>query len=263
MEVFLSESGVYKQVVISDIHQISPDSKLFRFSLPSAHQQLGIAIGGCIVIRALIHSEKYPSGKLVKRKYSPTSRNDACGFFEIPIKVYYPSGDYPGGELTTYLDTLKVGDQVEITGPFGKFIYLGNGVCNFVRAGLTKCFTSIGFIAGGTGITPCFQYIQYIIERNEEINVHLIFANKTERDILLRDQLEKLAENKRFHLHYTLSNAEANWGYGVGYINEAMILRHMPEPSDSTAIFFCGPSPMNRMLRELLPRLGFTNSTKF
>ena len=266
MSVFLEGRFTYKPVSISEITQISPDTKLFRFALSSEAQQLGIRVGQHIAMRALIHSPKYPQGTVVRHKYSPTSRHDALGFFEIPIKVYYPQGEYPGGRLTTHLDALKLGDTVEISGPIGKYLYAGNGTIEFVRIlcwRSVKQFDTIGFIEGGTGITPCFQYIQYIIERNEEIRVFLIFANRTPKDILMRRELDLFAQTGRLQLCYTVSTPEENWNYEVGHVNQEMILKYMPKPSETTQIFFCGPKGMNKMLRKLLPSLGFANFNKF
>lgn len=263
MEVFLEGYEVYKEVRIIMITQISPDTKLFRFGFPSDRCVLGLTVGQHIRIKARVISPACPLGAQIKRKYSPTSRHDALGFFEIPIKIYHATDEYPGGALTSYLNTLSVNDIIQISGPCGKYIYLGNGNCKFYNSPEPKHFEALGFIAGGTGITPCFQYIQYIIEKGEDISLHLIFANKTEKDILLREDLEKFEATGKLHLYYTVSTSEANWRYATGYVNEEMILEHMPKPSDSVGIFFCGPSPMNRMLRELLPRIGYLNSTKF
>lgn len=43
-------------------------------------------------------------------------------------------------------------------------------------------------MAGGSGITPCFQVIREIAKMsNESIELILLFANKTEKDILLKE----------------------------------------------------------------------------
>ena len=48
--------------------------------------------------------------------------------------------------------------------------------------------TEIGMIAGGSGITPMWQIIQDVFQnsQNDKTKIHLLFANKTEGDILLR-----------------------------------------------------------------------------
>lgn len=51
-------------------------------------------------------------------------------------------------------------------------------------------------ILGGTGITPMLQLIRQITrDPKDETKVSLLFANQTEEDILLRDELEEVAKN--------------------------------------------------------------------
>ena len=262
MGVFLDDPNIFKEVVLGPITKISPDSKMFTFLLPSETMALGISVGEHVVLRALVYTEKHPQGKLIKRKYSPTSKTDLLGRFEIPIKVYYPTDTFEGGALTCYLDKLQPGDKIEVSGPKGKYLYKGNGLCHMIRNNLFIQTNKLGFIAGGTGITPCFQYIQYIIDHNENIELSLIFANRTEKDILLKEALDYYASTSKVKVYYTISQYNENWEYGKGHVNEEMIVTHLPEPGESTHIFFCGPSPMNRMLKDLLSRLGYRN-TKF
>jgi cytochrome-b5 reductase len=50
-------------------------------------------------------------------------------------------------------------------------------------------------LAGGTGITPMYQVVRAICEDPEdETQVSLVYANREEGDILLREELEALAE---------------------------------------------------------------------
>lgn len=61
----------------------------------------------------------------------------------------------------------------------------------------------------------------------------LIFANQTEDDILLRDELESLPKD-RLHLWYTLDRPPVNWDYSVGFINTDMCRDHLPSKSKDT-----------------------------
>lgn len=55
---------------------------------------------------------------------------------------------------------------------------------------------SLLFILGGTGITPMLQLIRQITrDPKDETKLSLLFANQTEEDILLRDELEEAAKN--------------------------------------------------------------------
>ena len=54
-------------------------------------------------------------------------------------------------------------------------------------------YDHIYLVGGGTGITPLYQIIQYVSEVETEENIGpkitLLFANRTERDILLKGEL--------------------------------------------------------------------------
>ena len=41
-------------------------------------------------------------------------------------------------------------------------------------------------ICGGTGITPAYALIKQMLGLQESLNIHLLYANKTEGDILLK-----------------------------------------------------------------------------
>lgn len=70
------------------------------------------------------------NGELVMRAYTPTSSDKERGYFDLVIKVYKPNEhpDFPaGGKLTPHLDSLQLGDSIEVKGPVGHFSYLGRG----------------------------------------------------------------------------------------------------------------------------------------
>jgi nitrate reductase (NAD(P)H) len=80
-----------------------------------------------------------------------------------------------------------------------------------------------------------------------EIRVWLISANKTEKDILCREELDMLFAThgrERFKLHYTLSVTPEEWPYSVGRLNDVLLAEHMPRPSDHGLILVCGPDAM-------------------
>lgn len=76
----------------------------------------------------------------------------------------------------------------------------------------------------------------------------MISANKTEQDILCREELDFLLAThgrERFKLHYTLSVAPAKkWPYSVGRLSGVLLAEHMPRPSDLGLILACGPDAM-------------------
>lgn len=60
--------------------------------------------------------------------------------------------------MTPYLETLGVGAQINVEGPFGRLDYKAGGIV--VIDGVEHPAKRIFFIAGGSGITPCYQTIR-------------------------------------------------------------------------------------------------------
>jgi len=216
--------------------------KLFRFSLDNKSQSLGLPIGQHIWIRANIEGED------VKRSYTPTSTNDDLGYFDLVVKIY------PKGKMSQYLDKLDIGDAIEVAGPKGTFLYQKNK------------FSSIGMIAGGTGITPMLQVIKEILKYDDDTtDVTLLFGNITYQDIILKEMIDELADkHPRFKVYYVLNEPPEGWKQGVGFITKQMIQEHLPPKSDDMQILICGPPPMtNGMTKILKEELDFTRSHYF
>ncbi|CAN0362669.1 unnamed protein product [Ascophyllum nodosum] len=186
-------------------------------------------------------------GKIVTRSYTPTSSDLDVGHVDFVIKVYFPNVEprFPeGGNMSMHLENLKLGDKVEMRGPKGSLTYLGKGMFRIKRREDRKV-RKLGMMAGGTGITPMLQVINAIMREGAGLEMSLIFANKSEDDILLRDMIEKLAaENPSFKFHYTLDKAPQGWKHSQGFITTEMVSAHMPAPGPDTLILMCGPPPM-------------------
>lgn len=221
---------------------LSHDTRRFRFALQSDKHVLGLPVGNHMLVAAKVNE------KLTMRAYTPTSSNDDIGYFDLVIKVYFKNvhPKFPeGGVLSQHFDTLKIGDEIEVKGPLGHVSYMGKG--DFILHGKPEHLKNVGLLAGGTGITPCYQIIKAILKDPEdETRVFLLYANKTEEDILLRKELDALAaaHPKKFKLHYTLDKSPKGWAYSEGHINQEMLKETMPPSSPNTKIMMCGPPPM-------------------
>lgn len=146
------------------------------------------------------------------RSYTPISSDDNKGYFDLMIK------SYPQGNISAHMDTLELGETMKVKGPKGAMVYTPN-MCR-----------QIGMIAGGTGITPMLQIIRAIVRgrpRNggvDKTQLDLIFANVNPDDILLKDDLDRLAqEDEDFRVHYVLNNPPENWTGGIGFVTADMI----------------------------------------
>ncbi|RNA09426.1 NADH-cytochrome b5 reductase 3-like [Brachionus plicatilis] len=248
------------ELVLKD--ELTHDTRRFRFALPSPEHSLGLPIGQHIYLSARIN------GDMVVRPYTPTTSDDDKGYFDLVIKVY-KAGIHPkfpdGGKMSQYLDKMQIGDKIDVRGPNGRLKYQGNGVFSI---GIDKSSTNVKQIKRGTGITPMYQLIKEICKHPEDqTKVQLIFANQSEHDILLRDELEELKQNysDKFDLWFTIDKSvQSDWKYDIGFVNEDMIAKHLPPPGDETIILMCGPPPMIKFAcNPNLDKLGYTNEMRF
>jgi cytochrome-b5 reductase len=142
---------------------------------------------------------------------------------------------YPTGNISRAMAVLVPGTTIKVKGPKGQMRYTPNMV------------REVGMLAGGTGITPMLQIIRAIMKNEEDkTKVKLLYANVTEADILLREDLEELARKypEKFELKFVVEKPSTSWSGKVGFITDAMIREFCPSPAKDIKIFICGPPPM-------------------
>jgi cytochrome-b5 reductase len=263
--VFLTKQRKRAQIV--EVEQLSPDTKRFRLSLGSRSTALGLPVGKHLVLYAPNSKSCLASGRWngkedpdkgqceIERKYTPVTGNECLGYVDLFIKIYQPGTvQMPDGRQTTwedggkmglYLDSRRPGDFIEVMGPVGVNEYLGQGT--FKLPGRTVTVKHVGMLAGGTGLTPMLQVVQAALrDPKDTCKFSLIYANKTEGDILCRSMLDELARgsNGRFKLTYTLDFPPEGWAHKRGFITTGMIGECLPPPSPDTLVLMCGPPPM-------------------
>lgn len=148
---------------------------------------------------------------------------------QFTIKIY---PDHSG--VTEQLGKLDVGDTLILEEPWGTIQYTGPGT----------------FIAGGAGVTP-FIAILRALERDGKLEGHsLIFSNRMERDIILRDEFEAM---DGLVTTYVLS-AEEKPALIHGRIDEDFLRENI---SDFGQRFYvCGPDEMVADISNALKQLG-------
>ncbi|KAK7751594.1 NADH-cytochrome b5 reductase [Diatrype stigma] len=233
---------VFQEFELKEKTVISHNVAIYRFALPSPTSILGLPIGQHISIGANL---KQPDGttKEIVRSYTPISGDHQPGYIDLLIK------SYPTGNISKHMASLAVGQSIRVKGPKGAFVYTPNMVRHF------------GMVAGGTGITPMLQVVRAIIrgrKAGDKTQVDLIFANVSESDILLKEDLDALAkEDSGFRVHYVLDKPPEGWTGGVGYVTPEMVTKWLPKPADDVKILLCGPPPMISGLKKSAEALGF------
>ncbi|XP_060892800.1 NADH-cytochrome b5 reductase 2 [Labrus mixtus] len=248
LPVTLQDSTVKYPLPLIHKQEISHDTKKFRFGLPSANCILGLPVGQHVYLSAKVN------GSLVVRAYTPVSCDDDQGYVDLVVKVYYKNShpSYPeGGKMSQYLDNMAIGETIDFRGPNGLLVYKGNSQFS-IRPDKksepnARKFKHLGMIAGGTGITPMLQLIRSITaDPTDNTKCSLIFANQTEKDILLREELEEVQKNHpdRVTIWFTLDKPPQDWNYSSGFVTYDMIKDHLPAPSSDVLVVLCGPPPM-------------------
>ncbi|MFX1501650.1 MAG: FAD-binding oxidoreductase [Promethearchaeota archaeon] len=224
-----------KQILqVTDIKQLSKDTKLFRFvsarsNKPLAPFRAGQYIGLMVDI----------NGVKTSRPFSIVSSPNQIAYYELGVKRK------EGGFVSNYLlDNIKIGDILEATGPLGDLYY-------------NRIFheTDLVFIAGGSGITPFISMLRYITEQNLKLNVWLFYGCLTEEDILLRDILEDIQTRRpNIRIQYILSEPEKTWNGACGYITKGMVLDAI-KSTENKFFYIVGNRAMYSFIQEQLEGL--------
>lgn len=249
--------------------EINHDTRCFRFALPSEDHVLGLPIGQHLSLSATINDE------FIARAYTPVSSDEHHGYMDLVVKVYFKDvhPKFPaGGKMSQYLENMKVGEAINVSGPRGRLSYLGNGEFNIKAQKKSEPSNSVhvkrlSMIAGGTGITPMLQLIRHITkDPADNTEIALIFANQTEKDILLREELEEAAGKypDQVKLWYTVDRPSDGWKYSEGFVSAEIIAEHLFPPSSENLVLMCGPPPMiNFACKPNLDKLGYEEKLRF
>ncbi|KAL4909793.1 hypothetical protein BDW74DRAFT_173285 [Aspergillus multicolor] len=223
-------------------HRISSDTQQYTFTLPPPTKSLGLQTGQHVQVG--FHFQD----RLVMRSYTPIRPilpSDDDGTFDLVVKTYFPDEDQPGGTLSNILDCMREGEEIEVKGPSGAIRYLGNG--KFAIDDNEYIFGKVTFILGGSGVTPGYQVIARILSTpSDKTQIKAIYANKSESDILLRESLDKFAEDHedQFSITHVLSHPSDDWKGLKGHVNEDIIKNNAFEPGEKSVALLCGPPTM-------------------
>ena len=98
-----------------------------------------------------------------------------------------------------------MGDKARFNLPFGRTAYLGDGRFKAKDTIIQK--SKIGYITGGTGVTPGYHAIQAMhLAGDKSCDVKFLYSNKTLDDLLLEPELEKIdAEMPNISIKHTIT----------------------------------------------------------
>jgi ferredoxin-NADP reductase len=121
------------------------------------------------------------------RRYSIASSPTRNDYIEITIERYIERDKQTGeikylGLLSNYfIDNAKVGEYYKISEAAGSFIFK-EGMCDYLN-----------LLAGGSGIVPFMCYIRYAVDKNLDLNINLLYSNRTKDYIIYKSELDEIA----------------------------------------------------------------------
>ncbi len=172
----------------------------------------------------LINNHQNLSGKPYSISSTPKD-----SFISISVKKI--------GQFSGALHELKVGDSVEICGPFGSM-------------SVADSMKKIVFITGGIGIAPFYSMIKDLYERGDtDKEIHIFYSNKTKEHIAFYEQLEKMEKRwSGLHITYFLTKtseqncekSDNNCVVEYSRINTELLKKYLPQNLTEQNYFLCG-----------------------
>ncbi|CAL2080164.1 ferredoxin--NADP reductase [Tenacibaculum sp. 190524A05c] len=170
------------------------------------------------------------------------------------------------GLVSNYInDNLKVGDEVEVMIPNGRFFA-------DVKADNYKTYY---LFAAGSGITPILSILKSVLIGEPNSYIHMIYGNTNQETVLFKSELEKLRKEypTRLILVHSLSKPKTSWfsskkefEYRKGRVDSEAInwfINEYPPYAQNTEYFICGPGKMIENTKEALKNIDVPDNRIF
>ncbi|MFQ5835277.1 MAG: NADH:ubiquinone reductase (Na(+)-transporting) subunit F, partial [bacterium] len=166
---------------------------------------------------------KIPTGKSFEyRAYSIASETKYKDRIMLDVRLI------EGGLGSTYLHSLKEGDEVEFVGPYGEFV-------------VKDTDKEIICVAGGVGLCPIRSIISSMLDEGTDRKITLFYGVRQKRDLYYYEELKKLEEkHKNFHFIPALDTPEPEWEGEVGLVTEVMKRYLTRDGADNMEAYLCG-----------------------
>lgn len=233
-----STRGQFHRLPVAAIDELTPDAVALRFGVP---EELRDAYAFCAGQHLTIRCA--PEGTKIRRTYSICSPEGAR---EPRIGVKY----VPGGTFSKYVrDRLRVGDQLDVMTPVGRF-----GQALRTERGRHRLLVGVG-----SGITPLLSVLATSLERGEECT--LVYGNRRTADVMFAEEIADLKNRftARFSLITVFSREPGGFPLSAGRIDApkiTTIMGSLVDPAEVGAAFLCGPEAMIEPTRAALRAAG-------
>lgn len=167
------------------------------------------------------------------------------------------------GIASSYIFSLKPGDKVIMSGPYGEFHVRGteNGQWSD-----TPQDSEMIWVGGGAGMAPLRAQIMHLTRTLHCTNrqMHYFYGARALNEVFYLDDFRQLEKDfPNFHFHLALDRPDpaadkAGVPYTPGFVHNVMYetyLKNHPAPED-IEYYMCGPGPMSKAVTTMLDNLG-------
>ncbi len=256
-------------------HNVATFIKEFVLELPEG-EEVDFRAGGYIQIECPPHVAEYKSFEIeeeyhpdwdkfnvwryvskvdesVVRAYSMANYPGEKGIIMLNVRVATPPPrgpeGIPPGKMSSYIFSLKPGDKVTISGPYGEF---------FIKDSKSEMV----YIGGGAGMAPLRSHIFELFKRQKtERKVSYWYGGRSMRELFYIEhfrEIEKEFPNFQFNIALSEPAPEDNWTGYKGFIHQVLLENYLskhPAPED-IEYYICGPPMMNQAVFKMLDDLG-------
>ncbi|MEX1328054.1 MAG: NADH:ubiquinone reductase (Na(+)-transporting) subunit F [Desulfobacterales bacterium] len=170
--------------------------------------------------------------------------------FTIRVATPPPGApDIPPGVASSYLFTLKPGDRVSLSGPYGDF---------FVK----DTQREMCFIGGGAGMAPLRAHIFHnLLTEKTDRKITFWYGARSKSEMFYDEEFKELKKNfENFSYYVALSDPqpEDEWDGPVGFIHQVAYDEYLNKHPDPAEIeyYLCGPPLMLSAVETMLDSLG-------
>ena len=186
------------------------------------------------------------------RAYSMANYPEEEGIIMLNVRIATPPPGrlhLPAGKMSSFIFSLKAGDKVTISGPFGEF---------FAK----ETDAEMVFVGGGAGMAPMRSHIFDQLKRlKTNRKMSYWYGARSAREVFYQDDFDGLAsDNTNFDWHIALSDPqpEDNWDGMTGFIHNVLFDNYLKdhEAPEDCEYYMCGPPMMNAAVIGMLKDLG-------
>jgi len=191
------------------------------------------------------------------RAYSMANHPAEGNIIILNIRIATPPFDYKTngfikvnpGVCSSFIFSLKPGDKVMISGPYGEFH-------------IKPTNREMMFIGGGAGMAPMRSHIfdQFNTQKTTR-KATFWYGARSKREIFYEEHFEEIEKhfpNFKFTIALSEPKPEDNWTGKVGFIHKVIFDEYLSkqEAPEDIEYYLCGPPAMNDAIQKMLYDLG-------